>query len=402
MYVRAPGVIPPAADVSSDPAGGRLLPVRLAIVVVHYRTPDLAAECVEALRADPPGSTARIVLVDNGSDPEGRERLHRLPIEIVKPGENLGFAGGVNRGVARCLEQGPEAGPPDAIVILNPDVLVRPGCLAALLGELQDGAAVAGPLFFWDRDERFLLPPTERRTRRDELRAAAAHRGGDRADRARAHWRDHAREHWLATGPLRTPWLSGGLLAIRRDAWESVGPFDEGYRLYFEETDWLMRLAARGLEPRLVPAARAVHLYAQSTLREPASSAWFEASAERFRHRWYGVGFSRLLAAVAPSESTTVDPLPPMPSEGLDLDALVAGLPADAKSIWIEVSPSLWGFPAAAERIERPGGLWRLPEEIAGRLPAGEWGVLASDETGNELGRWAVSFGVTGAAGGTG
>jgi GT2 family glycosyltransferase len=397
MHVRAPGVIPPAAVASHEPREPRELDsirrasMRLAIVIVHYRTPDLAAECVAALRADLPGSEARIVLVDNGSDAEGRKKLHELSIEIIEPGENLGFAGGVNRGVARCLEAEPETGPLDTIVILNPDVLVRPGCLAGLLAELDRGAAVAGPAFFWDRGERLRLPPTERRTRRDELRAAAAHRGGSRADRARAHWRDHARKHWLADGPLSTPWLSGGLLAIRRDAWESVGPFDEEYRLYFEETDWLMRLAARGLESRWVPAARAVHLYAQSALREPAAQAWFETSAERFRHRWYGVGFSRLLASVAPAEAVPVEPLPPLPSEGLDLDALATGLPASAATIWIEVSPSGWGFPAAAERIERPSGFWRLPEEIAERLPEGQWSVLASDEAGRELGRWAVS-----------
>ncbi len=389
MHVRAPGVIPPAPDVSSDPAGDRRLPVRLAIVIVHYRTPDLAAECVATLRADLPGSKARIVLVDNGSEPQGRERLHQLSIEVLEPGENLGFAGGVNLGVAHCVETGPF----DAIVILNPDVLVRPGCLAALVAELENGAAVAGPSFFWDRGERLRLPPTERRTRRDELRAAAAHRGGARADRARAHWRDHARKHWLAAEPLRTPWLSGGLLAIRRDAWESVGPFDEGYPLYFEETDWLMRLAACELESRWVPAARAIHLFAQSALREPASQAWFEASAERFRHRWYGVGFSRLLASVASTEAITVDPLPPLPSEGLDLDALAAGLPAGGGAIWIEVSPSRSGFPAAAERIERPSGFWRLPEEISARLPAGEWSLLASDDARRELGRWAVASG---------
>ncbi|HEV7670847.1 MAG TPA: glycosyltransferase family 2 protein [Thermoanaerobaculia bacterium] len=392
MHVRAPGVIPPAADGSvepRDPDTARRAGRRLAIVIVHYRTPDLAAECVAALRADLPGSEASIVLVDNGSEPEGRERLGALGIEILDPGENLGFAGGVNVGVERSLD----AGPKDAIVILNPDVLVRPGCLAALLAELDAGAAAAGPTFFWDRGERLLLPPTERRTRRDELRAAAAHRGGSRADRARAHWRRHARAHWQAGGSLTTPSLSGALLAIRADAWAAVGPFDAEYRLYFEETDWLMRLAARGLESRLVPAARAIHLYAQSALREPASEAWFAASAERFYRRWYGVGFSRLLAAVAPADGgEEIDSLPPLPAEGLDLERLAAGGPAGAP-IWIEISPSLAGFPAAAERIERPAGLWRLPEEIAERLPAGRWSLLASDEEGRELGRWELSGG---------
>ncbi len=369
--------------------------MRLGIVIVHYRTPELAAECVAALRADSPGSQARIVLVDNGSDEAGRRLLHELGgvgVEVLEPGENLGFAGGVNRGVAACLESASPHDPIDALAILNPDVLVRPGCLAGLLSELDRGAAVAGPAFFWDRGELLRLPPTERRTRRDELRAAAARGGAARAARARRHWREHAREHWLAKEPISTPWLSGGLLAFRREAWETVGPFDEGYRLYFEETDWLMRLTERGLASRLVPSARAVHLYAQSALREPAAQLWFEESAERFRHRWYGISFSRLLASQTP-RSAEPEPLPTLSAEGIDLDDLCARR-KDGGAIWIEVSPTYQGFPAAAERIETPSGRWCLPAEVTERLPAAPWSALASDDEGRELGRWAISPGV--------
>src|SRR5205807_2507113 len=73
--------------------------MRLAIVIVHYHTPALAAEAVAALAADLAGAgiaddIADLVLVDNGSDAAGREILERLPVRRLDPGENLGYAGG--------------------------------------------------------------------------------------------------------------------------------------------------------------------------------------------------------------------------------------------------------------------------------------------------------------------
>jgi hypothetical protein len=162
-----------------------------------------------------------------------------------------------------------------------------------------------------------------------------------------------------------------------------VGPFDEGYRLYFEETDWLLRARRKGLASRYVPAAEAVHLYGQSARREPRAAAWFEESARRFRRRHYGgwfvallAGLDRLLPAARPAAA------PPLPPEGLSLPAEPAAYP-----LWIEVSPSPAGFPAAAERLTGPGrGRWELAE-ILERMPAAELTVRATTADGREVSR---------------
>jgi N-acetylglucosaminyl-diphospho-decaprenol L-rhamnosyltransferase len=324
--------------------------MRLALILVHYHTPELAAEAVEALRVDLAGSgiEAEWLLVDNGSDAEGRALLESLPVQRIDPGTNLGYAGGVNLGVARSTA--------DALVLMNPDVLVVPGCIPALLDRLESGAAVAGPAFYWDRSRRMLLPPAEARGRREELL------------RSRSRWRVHARRHWEARAPLASWSLSGSLLAIRRDAWERVGPFDEGFRLFFEETDWLLRARRLGLRSEYVPGAEAVHLYNRSAVKEPRSQQWFEQSAHRFRRLHYGSGFTWLL------ERRKERPAPELP--------LLKEVPVEAGS-WVEVSPNPAGFPAATERVSA-SGLWRLPEEIAGRLE-GSWIVQVTDDQGREL-----------------
>ncbi|HEV7786828.1 MAG TPA: glycosyltransferase, partial [Thermoanaerobaculia bacterium] len=118
--------------------------MRLAIILVHYHTPGLAAAALEALRADVsglPGSGLAIdwLLVDNGSTAEERARLATLPVRRIDPGRNLGYAGGVNLGVA-----GTDA---ELLLVMNPDVIVLPGCVPALVERLRaagnDGGAAA-------------------------------------------------------------------------------------------------------------------------------------------------------------------------------------------------------------------------------------------------------------------
>jgi N-acetylglucosaminyl-diphospho-decaprenol L-rhamnosyltransferase len=353
--------------------------MRLAIVLVHYHTPALATDAVAALRQDveraglDPSMDVEWLLVDNGSDAAGRALLESLPVQRIDPGSNLGYAGGVNLGVARSHAE--------RILLMNPDVLVLPGCVAALLSALDAGAAVAGPQSFWDRERRMLLPPAEPRSRRDELSVLLAGRG------ARRRWRRHARRHWQARQPLPSWTLSGSLLALRREAWGQVGPFDEGYPLFFEETDWLLRVRRHGLPAWYVPAAEAVHLHGQSAVAEPRSRQWFEESARRFRERWYGVWFADLLEALAGRLPRCSEPRQEAPAAGLDL----AGF---SFPLWIEVSPNPTGFPAAAERLDAPpAGGWRLPDEVVERTAGSELAVQVVDERGRELAKYRMTVG---------
>lgn len=357
---------------------------RLAIVLVHYHTPALATQAVEALRRDVAAAgldadaEVEWFLVDNGSDAAGCALLESLPVERIDPGQNLGYAGGVNLGVARSKAE--------LILLMNPDVLVLPGCVAALIDALESGAGVAGPQSFWDVGRRMLLPPAEPRSRRDELSSLLARRGQRRAERARARWRRHARRHWLATSPLPSWTLSGSLLALRRSAWEQAGPFDEGYPLYFEETDWLLRVCRHGIPAWYVPMAEAVHLHNQSALAEPRSREWFEQSARRFREAWYGARFVDLL-----EDLDRHLPRQPEPREKAPIPLDLTGFPFP---LWIEVSPNPTGFPAAAERLDAlPSGGWSLPAEVAARIAGSELAVQVVDDTGRELARRTMLVG---------
>ena len=221
--------------------------IDIAFVLVHYHSADLLRRAVGAILADLDacGISAEILVVDNGSDEAEREVLRELPIRCLSPGTNTGYAAALNVGTRNTRAS--------VLLLMNPDVLVLPGCIVTLVQALREGASVAGPRFYWDIKKRFLMPPTEQRTIAAELWGATAEWSAGSARRARRRWRLHARRHWCATQPIATACLSGAMMAVRRDALEKIGPFDEEFRLYFEEQDWLTRLIAKGLRTLYVP-----------------------------------------------------------------------------------------------------------------------------------------------------
>lgn len=341
----------------------------ITAVIVHYRTPDFLAAAVEALQADARDADLRIqvIVVDNGAasaPPDERLDTGELRTWVIEPPSNLGYAGGVNLG-ARA-----PAG--DVLLLMNADVIVVPGCLRALVEALRE-ADIAGPRLFWDRGGRLMLPPQQVRTRAAELDAVCAERSKLWGRSYRRRWRRRTRAFWSARKPMPCFELTGAMLAMRTDCWRRVGPFDEGFRLYFEETDWLLRAREKGARAVLVPAASAVHAYDQSAQLEPRAQVWFEESMKHFRRRRYGAWFAALLRLVERLPRRFADP-PPLP-----------GAPVGGEA-WIEVTPLPLGVPAAGCRLgaDAPAD-FDLPSAVVREARSELW-VRASDAEGRDLG----------------
>ncbi len=95
-------------------------PVRA--VVVAYGAPELLDLCLAPLAGGP-----AVIVVDNSSDRDVRSVVTRQGAEYVDPGTNLGFAGGVNVGLAKRGEAD--------VLLLNPDATItidQVYCAAAL------------------------------------------------------------------------------------------------------------------------------------------------------------------------------------------------------------------------------------------------------------------------------
>ena len=269
--------------------------------------------------------------------------------------ENRGYAAGVNAGVAATRAPVVLAG--------NPDVVFRAGSVAALLAALADGWDVVGPQFTLGE---FRFPPSDVQTPAEQLARFLA-------SRWRAAWRVHLRRElrrwrrgWEAAAPVAMPTLSGALLAFPRAAFERVGPWDERYFLYFEETDWLRRAAARGLRLAQVPGARVEHLYGHAVGPHENADCYLSSRARFLASHfgWRGRLARRLRIGGSPLAPARFPDAPP---------ALPAGEP-----YWL-LSPTELGLPAWGWRGEAAAVAAALAEFGRARGARARYTLLAAD-----------------------
>lgn len=229
--------------------------VSLAAIIVTYNSRREVDACLSSLFADLGTRPAQVIVVDNASSDDTAAHIAaRWPsVTLLAQTVNRGFAAANNIGLAAA----------DVVLLLNPDTVVHPGALAALLAALaaHPNAGVAGPLLL---NVDGSLQPSCRDFpslfgdfigmselyRVGLARRVLSHRVGALSDHRRARAVD---------------WLSGACLLVRRAAIDTVGQMDESFFMYSEELDWQYRMAQHGWLAWFEPAAQVTHLGGAST-----------------------------------------------------------------------------------------------------------------------------------------
>ena len=246
------------------------------VVLVNYRSgPRLAAAAGEAVRWL--GERAAVTIVDN-SPGDGAAEL--VPgAQVIRNEENRGFAAAVNQAVRTTSAP--------FVLLLNPDVSGIRGEFAALeriFAADDDVAAVAprlvGPDGALQRSARREPRP------RDLLVDVFGLRG--RFPRSRRLFASHYGD-WDYASERVVDAASGAFLVLRRAALDAVGPFDERYFVYAEETDWLVRAKQLGWKTVFSPEVEAVHAARTSTdAGEPALTLLLVESEHEYVRKHFG------------------------------------------------------------------------------------------------------------------
>ena len=270
------------------------------IIIVNYRTPELVVDSLRSLQPEVitnPGTT--VVVVDNAS---GDHSVDHIANAITTNGwqswasllpapKNGGFAYGNNLAIAPAMKS---PTPPDLFWLLNPDTVARPGALRSLIDFMAANSHVGicgGGIEeadgeHWPYAFRFpsLLSEVERGF------------GFSLVSRLLSRWMVC---RTMGQEPARVDWVSGCTMMVRRETVEKIGLMDEGYFLYFEETDYCLQAHRAGLECWYVPASRIMHIAGQSTGVTDAAQAtrrvpsyWFAS-----RRRFFAKNYGRLYAA---------------------------------------------------------------------------------------------------------
>ncbi len=230
---------------------------RVVAVVVNYNTREQLLGCVGSLLAD---GAEQVVVADNGSADGSGEALAELyPQALWLPtGSNLGYGRAANLGAARTSGE--------YLVVCNPDVVFRPGTLAALRRRLEGSSrlAVVGPRIV---DSAGVLYPSARRF--PDLVEALGHGFLGQFWPGNPFSRRYRMSGWDHAGWREVDWVSGACFMSRRQAWSEVGGFAPSYFMYMEDVDLCWRLRRAGWTVGYEPEAEVVHVQGVSADRHP-------------------------------------------------------------------------------------------------------------------------------------
>lgn len=227
-------------------------PPKVTLVIVTYNSADVVGGLLASIPLGLGGVPGAVTVVDNGSMDNTIDvvRAAAPDATIIATGRNGGYAAGINAGVAA-------AAPAAAILVLNPDVRLEPGCVPELLGELKRiGAGIVVPRL---KDAAGGLIPSQRREPTLVRALADLILGAGRAGRIGALG-EVVTDRSAYEAPVRTDWAEGSTLLVSAECWKRVGPWDETFFLYSEETDFALRARDAGFECWYIPTAGAVHL----------------------------------------------------------------------------------------------------------------------------------------------
>ena len=266
--------------------------MRLLIVIDNYRTASLTIDCLHSLAPEIPAlpPDTKVVVTDNAG---GDDSIARIGSAIHDNGwqpwarlmplpRNGGFAYGNNEAIRPALAS-PE--PPDYVLLLNPDTVVRPGAVRALLEfmDVNPRVGIAGSR----------LEHLDGKVQRSAFRFPGALSELEEGLRLSAVSK-LLKPFVVAPPPpersCRVDWVAGASMIVRRSVFEAIGLMDENYFMYYEEVDFCRRANKAGWPCWYVPASRVVHLVGQSSgvtdekkpkRRQP--EYWFASRRRYFR-----------------------------------------------------------------------------------------------------------------------
>ncbi len=261
----------------------------IGIVIVTYNSAAAIGPCLDAALA----SGAEIVVVDNASHDATPMEVTRRGVRLIANTENKGFARAVNQGFQALLTP--------YVLLLNPDAVLqssleplRAACererCAAAGGKLLDPSGHPQSGFMV---RRF---PTPSVLILEALLLNRVWPGNPVNRKYRAANLD-------PDVPTAVEQPAGAFLMIRRDAWKTVGGFDElFYPLWFEDVDFCRRLAAQGYQLQYVPAAVANHTGGHSIPQLPVEMRrlyWYRSLLRYSAKHFHPLQFRMVSLSVA-------------------------------------------------------------------------------------------------------
>jgi GT2 family glycosyltransferase len=227
-------------------------PIDVSIIIVNWNTCELLRDCLRSLCTQRRADHCELIVVDNGSSDGSVEMVREEfgQVNLMASADNLGFAAANNLGMSMATGR--------YVLLLNSDTIVLDNAVektVAFADRYADTAVVGCRVLNPDlslQNTCFMFPSILNlflfSTYLYRLFPSSRFFG-----RERMTWwpRNDAREVDVVTGCY---------MLVRRAALDDVGPMDDQFFMYYEETDWCFRFKAKGWKNRFTPDAQIIHI----------------------------------------------------------------------------------------------------------------------------------------------
>ena len=228
---------------------------RIGIVVVGFDSDQVWSAFFESLSGSRVQPQHVVVVENSASMPSTIPPSWKKKIKLIHRPDNPGYGAAANYGVKHLLQEA------DVVVVCNPDLVWTPKSLEILTKELlaHPTAGIAGPHLMNTDGSTY---PSARAF--PGIRVGIGHALlGDVWKKN--PWTKKYLGHYEGSDSRVVDWLSGACLAIKPEAYHSVGGFDEDYFMFVEDVDLCFRLKKKGWRSLFVPRASITHSGAHST-----------------------------------------------------------------------------------------------------------------------------------------
>lgn len=224
----------------------------LSIVMVTYNPGEDVLDSLSNIFASVDISL-EVIVVDNHSQDGTPERIqqHFPQVQVIVNSVNNGFAVATNMGLKASAGR--------YLLLLNPDVMVKPDTLKIMVDYLEShsNVGIAGPRSL--NGEGKVVPSAN-----DDYTPTAAF-----LQFWGIPYHIYRRKCAQATAPFDAAWVQGACLMFRRTIYEQIGGLDEGLFLFCEESDFCERASQRGWRTVYLPQAQITHFVSSTVSRYP-------------------------------------------------------------------------------------------------------------------------------------
>lgn len=213
---------------------------KVFVVILNFNSGQQIVNCLSSVLQGQ-NSLVKILVVDNGSKDNSLEFISdQFPsVEIIKNEQNLGFAGGNNRGIKFALDNSAEY-----IFLLNPDTTINRNTVKNLLEIIESDKKIGiVGMKVYSMDNKIWSCGGEI----DKKRFTGGLIGFGEKD------------HGLYDKEKEVDFISGAAMFVKREVFENIGPFPRDYFLYYEDVDFCLRAKKAGFKIYFTPHSIVYH-----------------------------------------------------------------------------------------------------------------------------------------------